>query len=111
MYSGNKIDLDKERHVAEEEAERFVPCCVYPVVCTLCVPCCVYPVVCILLLTMLCEPPQNVQIKKETCLCLCPSCLCSYAESVGARHYHTSAKLNKGIEELFLDLCKSKFIL
>ncbi|KAG9333641.1 hypothetical protein JZ751_010763 [Albula glossodonta] len=32
-----------------------------------------------------------------------------YAESVGAKHYHTSAKLNKGIEELFLDLCKSKF--
>lgn len=30
----------------------------------------------------------------------------SYAESVGAKHYHTSAKLNKGIEELFLDLCK-----
>uniref|UniRef100_A0A672QMJ2 RAB21, member RAS oncogene family n=1 Tax=Sinocyclocheilus grahami TaxID=75366 RepID=A0A672QMJ2_SINGR len=29
-----------------------------------------------------------------------------YAESVGAKHYHTSAKLNKGIEELFLDLCK-----
>lgn len=34
--------------------------------------------------------------------------VCSYAESVGAKHYHTSAKLNKGIEELFLDLCKSK---
>uniref|UniRef100_H3C2P0 Ras-related protein Rab-21 n=2 Tax=Tetraodon nigroviridis TaxID=99883 RepID=H3C2P0_TETNG len=48
---GNKIDLDKDRHVSVEEAE-------------------------------------------------------SYAESVGARHYHTSAKLNKGIEELFLDLCK-----
>uniref|UniRef100_A0A8C5N560 Ras-related protein Rab-21 n=1 Tax=Gouania willdenowi TaxID=441366 RepID=A0A8C5N560_GOUWI len=30
----------------------------------------------------------------------------SYAESVGAKHYHTSAKLNKGIEEMFLDLCK-----
>ncbi|XP_022527246.1 ras-related protein Rab-21 isoform X2 [Astyanax mexicanus] len=48
---GNKIDLDKERHVSVEEAE-------------------------------------------------------GYAESVGAKHYHTSAKLNKGIEELFLDLCK-----
>lgn len=31
----------------------------------------------------------------------------SYAESVGARHFHTSAKLNKGIEELFLDLSKA----
>lgn len=49
---GNKIDLDKERHVSVEEAER-------------------------------------------------------YAESVGARHFHTSAKLNKGIEELFLDLSKA----
>ncbi|TWW64415.1 Ras-related protein [Takifugu flavidus] len=48
---GNKIDLEKERHVSVEEAE-------------------------------------------------------SYAESVGAKHYYTSAKLNKGIEELFLDLCK-----
>jgi quinol monooxygenase YgiN len=31
----------------------------------------------------------------------------SYAESVGAKHFHTSAKLNKGIEELFLDLSKA----
>lgn len=29
-----------------------------------------------------------------------------YAQSVGAKHYHTSAKLNKGIEELFLELSK-----
>lgn len=29
-----------------------------------------------------------------------------YAKSVGAVHYHTSAKLNKGIEEMFLDLSK-----
>uniref|UniRef100_A0A8C9SS89 Ras-related protein Rab-21 n=1 Tax=Scleropages formosus TaxID=113540 RepID=A0A8C9SS89_SCLFO len=48
---GNKIDLEKERNVSVEDAER-------------------------------------------------------YAESVRAKHYHTSAKLNKGIEELFLDLCK-----
>ncbi|XP_071112352.1 ras-related protein Rab-21-like [Haliotis cracherodii] len=30
----------------------------------------------------------------------------AYAASVGARHFHTSAKLNKGIEEMFLDLSK-----
>mmetsp|Transcript_26282 Transcript_26282/g.36866 ORF Transcript_26282/g.36866 Transcript_26282/m.36866 type:complete len:211 (-) Transcript_26282:214-846(-) len=29
-----------------------------------------------------------------------------YAESVGAVHFHTSAKLNRGIEEMFLDLSK-----
>lgn len=29
-----------------------------------------------------------------------------YAESVGALHFHTSAKLNHGIEELFLELAK-----
>ncbi|KAL6072346.1 hypothetical protein STEG23_033751 [Scotinomys teguina] len=29
-----------------------------------------------------------------------------YVDSVGAKHYHTSAKQNKGIEELFLDLRK-----
>lgn len=27
-----------------------------------------------------------------------------YANSVGAKHFHTSAKLNRGIEELFLEL-------
>ncbi|EGG20448.1 Rab GTPase [Cavenderia fasciculata] len=30
----------------------------------------------------------------------------AYAASVGAKHYGTSAKLNKGVEELFLDLTK-----
>ncbi|KAG1683147.1 Ras-related protein Rab-21 [Nymphon striatum] len=28
----------------------------------------------------------------------------TYAASVGAKHFHTSAKLNKGVEEMFLDL-------
>lgn len=49
--AGNKIDLEKERHVAVADAE-------------------------------------------------------AYAASVGAKHIHTSAKLNKGIEELFLTLTK-----
>jgi len=48
---GNKVDLEKERHVTVEEADE-------------------------------------------------------YAKSVNAKHFHTSAKLNKGIEELFLDLSK-----
>ena len=30
----------------------------------------------------------------------------SYAQSVGAKHFQTSAKLNKGVEELFFDLTK-----
>jgi Ras-related protein Rab-21 len=30
----------------------------------------------------------------------------SYAQSVGAKHYDTSAKLNKGLDELFLDLTR-----
>lgn len=30
----------------------------------------------------------------------------SYAQSVGAKHFSTSAKLNKGVNELFLDLAK-----
>lgn len=50
--AGNKIDLEKDRHVTVSEAE-------------------------------------------------------SYAAQVGAKHFHTSAKLNKGIEEMFLDLSKS----
>ncbi|CAJ0933625.1 unnamed protein product [Ranitomeya imitator] len=55
---GNKLDLEKERHVSVQEAEAY------------------------------------------------GSFHYEYAESVGAKHYHTSAKQNKGIEELFLDLCK-----
>jgi Ras-related protein Rab-21 len=30
----------------------------------------------------------------------------AYANSVGAKHFNTSAKLNKGVDELFLDLTK-----
>lgn len=33
---------------------------------------------------------------------------CSYAESVGATHFLTSAKQNKGLEECFLDLTASE---
>jgi Ras-related protein Rab-21 len=31
----------------------------------------------------------------------------AYAATVGAKHYSTSAKMNQGLEELFLDLAKS----
>ncbi|XP_076466882.1 ras-related protein Rab-21-like [Babylonia areolata] len=48
---GNKIDLEKQRHVTIQEAE-------------------------------------------------------TYAASVNAKHFHSSAKLNRGVEELFLDLSK-----
>lgn len=51
VIAGNKIDLEKDRHVAVSDAE-------------------------------------------------------AYAASVGAKHIHTSAKQNKGIEELFLTLTK-----
>lgn len=30
----------------------------------------------------------------------------SYARSVGAVHFHTSAKMNTGIEEIFMSLCR-----
>ncbi|XP_069798116.1 ras-related protein Rab-21-like [Narcine bancroftii] len=30
----------------------------------------------------------------------------AYTTSVGAKHFHTSAKMNQGIEELFLHICK-----
>lgn len=30
----------------------------------------------------------------------------SYARSVGAVHFHSSAKMNSGIEEIFLSLCR-----
>ncbi|XP_015774691.1 PREDICTED: ras-related protein Rab-21-like [Acropora digitifera] len=49
--AGNKIDLEKDRHVDAAEAD-------------------------------------------------------AYAKTVGAKHFHTSAKLNKGIEEMFFELTK-----
>mmetsp|Transcript_3695 Transcript_3695/g.4248 ORF Transcript_3695/g.4248 Transcript_3695/m.4248 type:complete len:242 (+) Transcript_3695:279-1004(+) len=49
--AGNKSDLEKNRHVSEEEALK-------------------------------------------------------YAESVGAKHFHTSAKLNRGLDDVFLELSK-----
>jgi Ras-related protein Rab-21 len=44
-----------------------------------------------------CEKDRNVSLRDAE----------SYAASVGARHFQTSAKCNKGIEELFLDLTKA----
>jgi Ras-related protein Rab-21 len=35
----------------------------------------------------------------------------AYADTVGATHYDTSAKANKGLEEAFGDLSKSKYFL
>lgn len=49
--AGNKIDLEKDRHVDASEAE-------------------------------------------------------AYTKTVGAKHFHTSAKLNKGVEEMFFELAK-----
>ena len=51
--AGNKIDLEKNRHVNEQEAVK-------------------------------------------------------YAESVGASHFHTSAKSNRGLDEVFLDITASR---
>ena len=36
-------------------------------------------------------------------------CFLSYAASVGAKHYHSSAKQSKGVQELFLDLSKREW--
>lgn len=40
---------------------------------------------------------RNVSLEEAT----------QYAESVGAKHFQSSAKLNKGIEEVFLDIAKA----
>jgi Ras-related protein Rab-21 len=56
VIAGNKIDLEKQKNVPEEEAK-------------------------------------------------------SYAETVEASHFYTSAKSNKGLEEVFLDLAQSKYLL
>lgn len=74
--AGNKIDLEHERTVPLEEAERYE-----------------------LHLTMidLVLPLSSVIMEYL---------FYSYANMVGAKHYYTSAKLNQGVEDLFLDLTK-----
>lgn len=74
---GNKVDLEKSRAVNKEEALR------YAIV--------VFLIVFLFLSPFTLTPPRRH----------------SYAQSVGAKHYDTSAKLNKGLEELFLDLTRS----
>lgn len=37
------------------------------------------------------------------------TCHFSYANMVGAKHFYTSAKLNQGVEELFLDLTREMY--
>ena len=34
-----------------------------------------------------------------------------YSESVGAVHFHTSAKANKGLDDVFMALAQSNFLL
>lgn len=41
-------------------------------------------------------------------LLMCHTCFVRYAESVGAAHIYTSAKLNKGLDETFVELSTSK---
>ena len=37
--------------------------------------------------------------------------MCRYAQSVGANHFHTSAKSNKGLDDVFADLAQSKTVI
>ena len=76
---GNKIDLEKNRNVSQQDAEQYVI--------STCLLLCVY-----------------TYTHTQCCVD------CRYAASVKAKHYQTSAKLHKGIQELFLDLAKSKYI-
>jgi len=89
--AGNKIDLERQRAVPMDEAETYVfflpVVCVASLLWVVCLfVCCCY------------------------CCCCCASCFDSfcqrYAASVGAQHFSTSAKLGKGVNELFLDLAQ-----
>lgn len=73
MIAGNKIDLQRERVVSLEDAEKSVFS---------------------FLAFAFCVPPLTVH-------------RCRYALSVGAQHFSTSAKLNKGLNEMFLALTRS----
>lgn len=74
---GNKIDLEANRVVTVDEAEKYDT-----------------------------NDSARRQINDDTKARIL---LHRYAASVGAKHYHTSAKLDKGIAELFLDLTKRTY--
>ena len=78
--AGNKCDLAKNRHVSEKDAIKCV-----------CSRLAAY----------------TYSTIDASGLFLCGGG-CSYAQQVGAQHYHTSAKLNKGLDEVFVDLASSK---
>ena len=71
--AGNKIDLEKDRHVPVAEAVRSLP-----------------------------ERTQPVETSP-----FMPILILSYAKSIGAIHMHTSAKLNKGLDDIFQRLAAS----
>jgi len=48
---------------------------------------------------------NKIDLEREKCVS--EESALEYAETVNASHHYTSAKLNKGIDELFLDLTKS----
>jgi Ras-related protein Rab-21 len=83
IIAGNKADLEKTRTVAIEEAQRWA-----------------------IKLGL-----NQLVVGSVSALCSRWSiffffCVRSYAQSVNASYVETSAKLNKGVDQLFLDLTK-----
>ena len=91
VIAGNKSDLEKQRNVDHDEAVKCVP------------------------------PHRGARDAKRcswrsqgvwrlacslTCASWCAWRGCRYAESVGAKHFLTSAKQNKNLDKVFLELTK-----
>jgi hypothetical protein len=56
---------------------------------------------------------MNLLYQSENVIIFCSfNMFCSfrYAKSVGAKHLLSSAKLNKGVDELFLELAKGELV-
>ena len=80
VIAGNKCDLEKQRNVDHEEAVK----CVVPVTGSA------------LLCAVWCSHVD----------CGLWMWVCRYAESVGAQHFLTSAKQNKNLDKVFVELTK-----
>lgn len=80
VIAGNKIDMEKNRHVNNSDAERYV--CTYRL------------------------RDFNELLNRQSSLTVVH--VCSYAASVGAAHFQTSAKANRGLDEVFNHLASSK---
>jgi Ras-related protein Rab-21 len=91
--AGNKYDLEKNRTVSQEEAIKYAQ------------RGCTQRLARLARDLIRCH---SIRLRSTTAPSWshCTDALCRFVQSVGGTHHNTSAKTNKGINEMFLDITK-----